>query len=221
MFRVLDITGLGNLFIWLSQLNDEPVSDKIYANYRGKYLHYKNLNIVPDDPSVPDSKRPPILINPYYTQMIHPRARDKVEPTPLLNTLLAENEHLIDGVRCGVAIRTNWMHDGHVPRISQKALDEFESLISHVGSVFLACDDLDLKRKLAAKYPGVRHVDQPVVMTYNDNQSDIPTPYLEFFLLAMCPALVITGGNTDFSSFSTFAYMSAVYGGIPFQVIWN
>ena len=221
MFRALDITGLGNLFIWLSQLTNEPVSDRLLANHRGKYLKFKNVNIVPDDPNVPDSERPPILLNPWFTQNVHPKCRDKVEPTPLLNQLLDQHRHLVEGVTCGIAIRTNWMHAEHVPRISQSALDQFENIISQVGPVFLACDDLDLKRKLAAKYPQVRYIDQPFVLTDNANQDDRPTPYLEFFLLSQCPFLFLTGGNKDFSSFSTFGYMAAVYGGVQTLVIWN
>jgi hypothetical protein len=222
MFRALNGTGLGNLFIWISQLTDEPVSDVILGSYRGKYLRFKNLNIVPDDPSVPDSERPPILINPYFTNNIHPRIRDKLEPTPLMYQLLADHRHLIEGVTCGMAIRTNRLaHESHVPKISQQALSKFENIISQVGPVFLACDDLDLKKELAAKYPDVRYVDQPFVLTYNENTSDISTPYLEFFLLAQCPYLFLTGGNTDFSSFSTYGYMAAVYGGMPNQIIWN
>lgn len=214
MFRALAGAGFGNLLIWLSQLDKQPVSDKILD----KHIDFKNLNIVPDDPNVPDSERPPIYINQYTSSVVHPRIRDKISPSPFLMSLLDQHKHLIQGITCGVAIRTYWMHAEHVPKITQKALDHFESVISQVGEVFLACDDLELKKKLAAKYPGVRYIDQPFVHTSIESGS---TPYLEFFLLSMCPYLFLTGGNTDFASFSTFGYMAAIYGNVPNQIIWN
>jgi hypothetical protein len=40
--------------------------------------------------------------------------------------------------------------------------------------------------------------------------------------LSRCPKLYITGGNfPQLPGLSTFGYMAAIYGGVPFEVISN
>ena len=51
--------------------------------------------------------------------------------------------------------------------------------------------------------------------------TDYHNIYLLFFLLSKCPRLFITGGNKDLVGFSTYAYMAAIYGNKPFNMIFN
>ena len=45
--------------------------------------------------------------------------------------------------------------------------------------------------------------------------------FLKFFLFSKCPQLFLTGGNTDLVGFSTYAYIAAIYGNKPFNLIFN
>ena len=188
---------------------------------RSKYLNFKNLNVI-------RTICPPIYINSHTYEKVHPLCRDKVEPSPYLQELLEKNKHLIDGVVLAVAIRFSRIKhsDGLVEpnqHVDEHALKEFNDLIERTdGRVFVACDILDYKHTLRDKFGSkISFVDDVTVISCTTNSIDAPTPYLEFFLLSMCPHLVLTGGPRDMSNFSTFGYMAAVYGGKPFNVIWN
>lgn len=228
MFRINDRVGMGNLFIFLSQLDETtPVSDEIYSGFRDKYLKFKNLNIVPDDGTL-ESLKLDIYINNYTMKNVHPLFRNKVEPSEYLLKLLEEHKHLVENVECAVAIRFSQIphSDGTLEptkHVDDKALEEFDEIIKNSkGCVFVACDKREYKYELRRKFGDkVSFVDDEVVISCTKNTIDAPTPYLEFFLLSMCPFVYLTGGPIDMHAFSTFGYMAAIYGGKPFHPIWN
>lgn len=224
MFRVKkQFDGLGNIFIHLSQLpNEFPVSKKsLTAGYRGKYLEFTNLHLVEDDDIVPSTETPPIYINPYTSQYIHPLCRTKVKPSSILLEHLSKYP---SSFPVGIAIRLGKMHKDDYQNVADEhALKVFNSIIEkEQGPIFLATDSLEYKKELDTKFPGkLFFIDRPLVVVNSDNIVDDPLPFLEFFLLSKCNQLYITGGNKDFSCFSTYGYMASIYGSKPFTVVWN
>lgn len=225
MYRVEKICGLGNILIYLSQIDDKiPVSKNIYDGYRGKYLKFKNLNIQDDDGSL-ESLNPVIYINPYTVNYVHPLCRNKIEPSDLTKNLLENKyKHMLDDVDVGLAIRFGNMNEHESLKFADdKSIEQFENIIRNCRrNVFVACDKLDYKLKLKEIFGDkVKCILSEFVSTWSVNEVDSSTPYIEFFLLSMCPKLYITGGPRDFSAFSTFGYMAAIYGNKDFEVIWN
>lgn len=220
MFRPDKQCGLGNIMIWLSQLDDKiPVSESIYDGFRGKYLKFKNLNIMKDDGSLP-TVCPPIYINPYTTEYVHPLTRNKLEPSDITMQHVNDNIHLLDNVCAGIAIKFG---PSHMKFADDDAISNFENIIRTAPSpVFVTCDSQEYKHELSEKFPGkVRYIDQPLVWTTGENTVDSVTPYLEFFLLSSCPIIILTGGPRDMRAFSTFGYMAAIYGNKQTSVVWN
>ncbi len=225
MFRVEKICGLGNILIYLSQIDDKtPVSTNIHDGYRGKYLKFKNLNIQKDDGKL-ESLKPDIYINHHTIKYIHPLCRHKIEPSLITKNLL-ENEYkgMLENVDYGLAIRFGNMNEHETLKfVNDLALERFETVIHTCkGKVFVACDRLDYKLSLKARFGDkVKCILSDFVSTWSVNDIDSHTPYVEFFILSMCPKLYITGGPKNFSAFSTFGYMAAIYGNKEFEVIWN
>jgi hypothetical protein len=240
MFRVPDKPfGLGNLFIFISQLDDKtPVSDTIKDCFRSKYIEFKNLNIVKDD-DTPSIEVPPIYINPITKKDVHPNIRNKISPTPLMTDLIEENIHLINDCTVGLAIRTgnhNFKNTTDVKfdsevelynhvHVTTEGLYRFENIIRNTpGNVFVACDNLCYKHHLTDMFgPRVKYVDRESIMVAPGNTVDEYSPFLEFFLLSKCKHLYLTGGKKDDSlqGFSTFGYMAAIYGNCSFTVVFN
>lgn len=224
MFRVGPTAGLGNILIYISQLDETtPICKKsLEAGYRGKYLEFTRLNLQEDMGDLPELPTPPIYINEYMSMNVHPMCQFKARPSKILSDELSKYP---SSFSLGLAIRLGGMNSVDYPRVADdSALDTFNKIIeSDPGPIFLAVDSLDYKKELNAKYPSGKlfFIDRPLVVADSNNEIDDSLPFLEFFMLSRCPHVYITGGNTDFSCFSTFGYMAAVYGSKPFTVIWN
>lgn len=241
MFRLPDKPyGLGNLFIFLSQLDEKtPVSDKIKDGFRSKYLNFKNLNIVPDDGSLQSIDVPPIYINPHTLQNVHPNIQAKISPSDIMHSILQDNIHLIEGCDIGLAIRTG---NHKFKNLTDVKFDKETELLNHVhadasglyrfeniirnitGNVFVSCDSLEYKHELTCMFgERVKYVDRDSIMVAPGNSIDEYSPYLEFFLLSRCKMVYLTGGKYDDSlpGFSTFGYMAAVYGNCKFKIVFN
>ena len=222
MFRCVNGAGLGNLFIWLSQIDDKtPVSSTIYNGYRGKYLDFTNLNIVDDDPSIESIKVPDIYINPYTIHYVHPNCKNKIKPSKLLEDIIQSHKHLVSDIDCAIAIRT---YDPYAGKITDEhTLKYFEFVIKSCEKpVFVACDNFEYKLNLSKKYPGkVKFVNSDFVHINNNTEIDSPAPFLDFFLLSMSPFVYLTGGPKDMTKFSTFGYMACIYGNVNYTICWN
>jgi hypothetical protein len=222
MFRVSQTSGIGNILIYLSQLDDKtPVSRKcLEAGYRGKYLEFTNLNIV-EESEAPDIETPPIYINSYTATHVHPKCVHKVRPSSILSEELSRYPSTFT---VGLAIRLGGMNSVDYPQVAdKKALDTFCSIIeSENGPIFLAVDSLEYKRELDSKYKGkLFFIDKPLVVADSNNTVDDSLPFLEFFLLSKCNKVYVTGGKKNFSCFSTFGYMAAIYGSRLISIVWN
>jgi hypothetical protein len=223
MFRVGPTAGLGNILIYISQLDDKtPVSRQhLEAGHRGKYIEFTNLNLQEDTDDLPDLPTPPIYINDYTSMNVHPICQFKARPSKLL---LGELDKYPKSFSLGLAIRLGGMNSVDYPRVADDStLETFGRIIeSGSGPIFLAVDSLEYKKILDEKYPGkLFFIDRPLVVADSNNTVDDPLPFLEFFLLSRCKWVYITGGNRDFSCFSTFGYMAAIYGSKPFSTVWN
>jgi len=222
MFRVGPTAGLGNILIYLSQIDEKtPVSrGHLEAGHRGKYLEFTNLDLQEDTGELPDLPTPPIYINQYTSNHIHPMCRLKVRP----RTELQKELEGFPQFTCGLAIRLGGMNSVDYTRVADDhALGMFGHIIeSDPGPILLAVDSLEYKKSLAEKYPGkLVFIDRPLVVADSNNTVDDSLPFLEFFLLSRCPHVYVTGGNKDFSCFSTFGYMAAIYGSTSLSIVWN
>jgi len=223
MFRVGPTAGLGNILIYISQLDETtPVSrGHLEAGHRGKYLEFTRLGLQDDSEEFPDLPTPPIYINDYTSTHIHPRCQFKARPRKILSE---ELDQYPKSFSLGLAIRLGGMNSVDYPRVADdSALETFNKIIeSDPGPIFLAIDSLEYKKKLDEQYPGkLFFIDRPLVVADSNNTVDDSLPFLEFFLLSRCKWIYITGGNQDFSCFSTFGYMAAIYGSKPFSIVWN
>jgi hypothetical protein len=183
---------------------------------------------------------PRIVINNYFIEQIHSKMSDIFEPSPNLQELIDTYKHLVDGVVAGMHIRRGAFsedsskmgcHGVGKPAYfaNDKALQDFKNILKNQsGKFFVASDSPSVKKELVEEFGDkVSILDfQPVLSydcTFNHDtpDGDKRISYLEWFLLSMCPFLIITGGNNDMTDFSTFGYSAACYGRKPFYLIKN
>jgi len=175
-------------------------------------------------------------------QMIHPRIRDIVEPTPHMRQLITEHEHLLEGVTAAMSIRRgSYCEDsrqykgprGDSPNqyfCSSKGLENFRAIIRATpGRIFMSSDSVSTTRQLMEEFGAKLSIlEMPYTVTSTQDQDEHPTienlqkVYLKWFLLSKCPKLYLTGGTRDgLVGFSTYAYIAAIYGAKPFEIIFN
>lgn len=182
---------------------------------------------------------PRIVINSYFIEQIHSRMADIFEPAPKIQELIEKYKNLVHGVVAGMHIRRGAFsedsskmgcHGIDKPAYfaNDKALQEFKSILrNQSGKFFVASDSPSTKKELVEEFGDkVRILDIDPVLSYDCTvhgapKGDKSTSYLEWFLLSMCPFLIITGGNNDMTDFSTFGYSAACYGRKPFYLIKN
>lgn len=233
-------TGFGNLLIRLTSMEDDCtlLHDSVYDYEVSNCVVIKGFTRVPYDGEHP---RTSIYINPYTMRHVHPKMRDIIEPTPYMRRLIQEHVHILDDVCCGVSIRRgSYSEDSrqfkdaradapHFYHCSDGALRTFRDIIRQApGKVFLTSDSQSTIASLIDEFGDkIKTIDTKfMVGAAQDIDGDVDytdyhSIYLLFFLLSMCPKLFITGGNTDFVGFSTFAYTAAVYGNVPFHMVFN
>lgn len=219
MYRPQPQIGIGNIFIHLSTLDDKvPISKTVYDGFRGKYLDFKNMNIIEDDGSL-ENVNVNIYLNPYTFQNVHPNIRRKIEPSIVTKSYLEEYKHLIEGVDAGMCIRIGKVADNDIQFINEYGLKIINEYIEKCNKIFITCDVLEYKYKLKEMFgEKITFLDMECVMSRSENTIDSPAPYIEFFLLSMCP-FIYTTGSRDIKRFSTFAYMASVYGNKQLAVI--
>jgi len=188
--------------------------------------------------------KPRIVINSYFIEQIHSKMSDIFEPAPKIQELIEKYKHLVEGVEgvvAGMHIRrgafsedSNKMgcHGVNKPAYfaNDKALQDFKNILKNQsGKFFVASDSPSIKKQFVEEFGDkVRILDIDPVLSYDCTvhgdaapKGDKNISYLEWFLLSMCPFLIITGGNNDMTDFSTFGYSAACYGRKPFYLIKN
>jgi hypothetical protein len=183
---------------------------------------------------------PRIVINSYFIEQVHSKMSDIFEPAPKIQERIENYKHLVNGVVAGMHIRRGAFstdsskmgcHGVDKPAYfaNDKALEDFKNILKNQsGKFFVASDSPSIKKEFAKEFGDkVRILNIDPVLSYDCTvhrdapQGDKSTSYLEWFLLSMCPFLIITGGNNDMTDFSTFGYSAACYGRRPFYLIKN
>lgn len=240
MFAFKPTGGLGNTLIQLTSMSEEckMLHDSVYAYELANCITIKGFTRVSYDGEQPES---PIYINPHTIKHIHPKIRDIIEPTPFMEKSIQDNIHILDGVSCGMAIRRgSYCQDsrqytderGDRPHhffCSDTGMERFKTIIRQVpGKIFMTSDSQSTLKALIQEF-GDKIVTIDTVFTIGaehhregeKNYTEYHNIYLLFFLLSKCPHLFITGGNKDMVGFSTYAYIAAIYGNVPFDIIFN
>ncbi len=232
--------GLGNTLIQLTSMPDtcRLLHDCVYDYELSNCVTIKGFTRTSRDGDQPDT---PIYINPYTIKYIHPKIRDIIQPTPYMNRIINENIQVLDGVSCGMAIRRGSYCDDsrqykdersnkpHFYHCSETGLDRFKNIVRNVpGKVFLTSDSQSTLKLFLDEF-GEKIVTIDTIFTVGADHdrdgekkiTDYHNIYTLFFLLSKCSHLFITGGNKDMVGFSTYAYMAAIYGNKPFDIIFN
>lgn len=224
MFRP-GVNGIGNLFMQLTQV--DTVSEKFLTDgKRSRYIRLKNIRVVSDDFPL-DSVVPKLHVG----LPCHHRIRDIMEPNEHMNSILDKYKHLVDEVTCGIQIRRCGLSktlNELTPDASfctDETLETFHHIIeTSKGPVFVTSDCHAIKHEFKDRWPHkVRILDEVPTHTSSVNENSDPwVAFTEFFLLSMCPAVFVTGGETEhYCHMSTFGYMAAVYGDKPYKFIFN
>lgn len=213
------VGGLANIFIHLSQIDDPAIPVYMKSKTISKYINFKNnFNFIYEDVSNVNSIPTYCCMNHYTRRNLHSKMKDRMEPADGL--LKDEHLKLLEGVKLGLAIRTF----KEAPKEWQNVPIEMYYRIIRDNDVnfFITSDSIEVKRAMKKEFGDrVTYVEGADVHTEYDNIDD-PTPYLDFFLLSMCPTIAFTAGgvlNGSFAGFSTFGYMAAVYGGKPMALV--
>ena len=231
--------GLGNLLMNLcvAKLQGTKYVHKDVLDYEfGNCFTLNEFTIVDFDGEQPNC---PIYINQEWNTNIWPTCKTLVTPTAHLLRLVESHKHVLDGVVLGVNIRRgNYSEDsiqlhGTTERkfyfCSDSGLSKFIKEIENAqGRVYVSSDSASTKQMIKDRFGSkVSMID--TVYAHTAEQTDPTTQtvknlqdvYLVWYLLSMCPAILVTGGRNDLVGFSTFGYMAAHYGSKPFGIIFN
>jgi hypothetical protein len=172
--------------------------------------------------------KPQIYINPHTIQYVHPLIRKLISPSAELQKVI--EEHDLKNVKAGLHIRRGASaNDSRVVVqnatdvfADDKAVDVFVNISKRETPFFLASDSPETKQK----FPNAQTIDTTIAVVHdecpNAPTNDRRNIFVDFFLLSQCPKLYITGGNfPQLPGLSTFGYMAAMYGNVPFEVISN
>jgi len=232
--------GFGNTLIHLTTIDNKCTSlhNSIDDYELSNCVIIKDFTRASYDGEQPDT---PLLINLYTSKHIHPKIRNIIKPTPYMEQLIEKNMHMLEGVSCGMAIRRgSYCEDSRQysdersdqPQYfhcSQSGLEHFkEAMRNTQGRIFITSDSQSTLKTLVEEF-GNKLVTIDTIFTVGaehdrvgeKNYTDYHNIYLLFFMLSKCPHLYITGGNKDLVGFSTYGYMAAIYGNIPFTIIFN
>lgn len=232
--------GFGNTLIHLTTLPDECklLHNSLYEYELSNCVIIEDFTRVSYDGEQPDTC---IIIHPLTAKYIHSKIRNIIKPTPYMEQLIQEKINILEGVTCGMAIRRgSYCQDsrqynderGDQPShffCSESGLNEFKRVIKQVpGKIFITSDSQSTLKNLIEEF-GNKLVTIDTIFTVGaehdrmgeKHYTDYHNIYLLFFMLSKCPYLYITGGNTDLVGFSTYAYMAAIYGNVPFTAIFN
>ena len=234
--------GLGNTLVQLTSLdkNTTKLHESIKDFEFGKCIDIKGFEFTDDTGEQPNSA---IYINNYTVRNIHPKIRDIISPTSFMENMIQEHIHLLEGVTCGMSIRRgSYSEDSKQYKdtrseqpahyfCSDNGLEKFRKIIKDTpGKIFLSSDSKstlrNLKEEFGDKLISIDDDDKFVIGMPQDSNETICVKnyhiiYLKFFLFSKCPLLYLTGGNKDLVGFSTYAYIAAIYGNKPFNLVFN
>jgi hypothetical protein len=221
--------GFANTLIYLCDFfthhPDGLVHESIKDYELGRWLTFHFP--VTDRTDLPVYK-PQIYINPHTIQNVHPLVRKLISPSAELQKVI--DEHDLKGVKAGLHIRRGAAAEDSRVVVQNatdvfaddKAVDVFVNISKRETPFFLASDSPETKRK----FPNALTIDTTIAVVHdecpNASTNERRNIFVDFFLLSRCPKLYITGGNfPQLPGLSTFGYMAAIYGNVPFELINN
>lgn len=223
--------GFANLMIFLCDFffaHPDGVAHESFRDYEvGRWLTFHFPTTSQTD--MKNVFEPHVYINEFTIEHVHPLISKLISPSPELEALLAQHHHLIDGVTMGVHVRRGWYSEDCRSRepseaghsfANDAALERFKQVAnSEVGDIFLASDSPMTKMH----FPRARTLDTTVPHHVEQGDTkDRRNVFVDFFLLSRCPRLLLTGGHFPTPpGISTFGYMAAQYGGVPYLVVEN
>jgi len=226
--------GLANTLIYLTDFyKDRFILDGVVHDSIGDYEVGRWLNFKFPTTSIDGIKTvydPKIFINPQTIKDVHATIRNLIEPSDELKEVLKEYASIVKGVSSGLHVRRGASaKDSRVivevdsdTFANDAAVGRFKSIAENFGPVFLASDSPDTKRE----FYGARTLDTTIAVVHGACPAaptkDRRNVFLDFFLLSMCPRVFVTGGNfPSCPGMSTFGYMAAQYGGVPWEIVQN
>jgi hypothetical protein len=226
--------GLANTLIYLTDFYkdrfvlDGVVHDSIADYEMGRWLNFKFPTTSLD--GIKSVYEPKIFINPGTIKDVHATIRNLIEPSAELKEVLKEHASIVKGVSAGLHVRRGASaKDSRVivevdsdTFANDAAVARFKSIAESFGPVFLASDSPETKRE----FYGARTLDTTIAVVHGACPAaptkDRRNVFVDFFLLSMCPRVFVTGGNfPSCPGMSTFGYMAAQYGGVPWEIIQN
>ena len=226
--------GLANTLIYLTDFYkdrfvlDGVVHDSIAEFEMGRWLNFKFPTTSLD--GIKTVYEPKIFINPGTIKNVHATIRNLIEPSDELKEVLKEHASIVKGVSAGLHVRRGASaKDSRVivevdsdTFANDAAVGRFKSIAENFGPVFLASDSPETKRE----FYGARTLDTSIAVVHGACPAaptkDRRNVFVDFFLLSMCPKVFVTGGNfPSCPGMSTFGYMAAQYGGVPWEIVQN
>lgn len=226
--------GLANTLIHLTDfyskvfITQGVVHESIGDYELGRWLDFKFPTT--SMANIKNTYEPKIFINPQTTQHVHPTIKNLIAPSAELKKVLDEHASIIKGVTAGLHVRRGASaKDSRVivevdsdTFANDAAVGRFKAIAENFGPVFLASDSPDTKRE----FYGARTLDTTIAVVHgmcpDAPVKDRRNVFLDFFLLSMCPKVFVTGGNFPGSpGLSTFGYMAAQFGGVPWEIVQN
>lgn len=226
--------GFGNVLIMLADFKYQHPNRQLYLQEPIDCVEGFEIDDDPNEPTYVGQ----IFLNPFTMRHVHPLIREFVRPPARVKALVDANTH---GCRLGMHIRraaygADSKHVGNTEDIEKKTpmlmcsddgLQKFIDIIEQtIEPIFLASDSLELKKELSEKYPTkIRTYDVPEIVIASmefKGKKDATHAYVDWFLLAQCSLVCVTGGSPkDLVGFSTFGYTAAVYGNCEIHFVWN
>lgn len=225
--------GLGNLLGLLCDFFYHNPTGVVHESF-GQYEMSRWLKFhfpVTSQTGLKNIYKPNFVINDYFIEHVHPILKGLISPSDELRPDLDARMGLLEGVQVGMHIRRGWLaedcrtngccHPG-LGYADDGAIESFKKIYDQVGgAVYLASDSPSLK----AKFPLARKLETEIAghtVETSHTEESRKNVFLDFFLLGMCPMLVVTGGNfPELPGISSFGYMAAHWGGVPFKFIVN
>jgi hypothetical protein len=231
--------GLGNLLMNLcsAKLRGTKFVHKDILDYEfGNCFTLNEFTIVDFDGEQPHCMG---TISQEFHERVWPMCRSLMSPTHHLLDLVEQHKHVLEGVVLGVNIRRGaysadstqfpGVTDRKFFHCSDSGLDKFLKEIGNApGRVYVSSDSSSTKQMIKDRF-GSKVSMLDTVYAHTAEQTDPTTQtvknlqdvYLVWYLLSMCPLILVTGGRPDFVGFSTFGYMAAHYGSKPCKIIFN
>ena len=226
--------GFANTLIYLTDfyskhmITGAVVHDSIADYEVGRWVTFKFPTTTMT--GIKQEYEPKIFINQDTTQNTHPFIRHIIEPSEEMEVVIQDHKHLLEGVTAGMHVRrgASALDSRVIVEVdtdtfaNDSAVSRFLAMADNFGPVFLASDSPDTKKKFAS----ARMLDTTIAVVHGmcpgAPTKDRRNVFLDFFLLSMCPKVFVTGGNfPGLPGLSTFGYMAAQYGGVPWEIISN